>query len=37
MSPELYKKLKGKKKDVAYDPKSNDKWALAMSVLNLGT
>lgn len=37
MSPELYRKLQGKQKDVKYDAKKNDHWALGMTMLALGT
>ena len=37
MSPELYRKLQGKKKDQKYDEKKNDSFALGMSLLQLGT
>lgn len=37
MSPQLYRKLKGKKKDQKYNPQKNDVYALGMTVMNLGT
>ena len=36
MSPSLYKKLGGKKKDQVYDNKANDYHALGMTLLGLG-
>ena len=37
MSPELYRKLKGKKKDQVFNEKKNDSFALGMSLLQLAT
>lgn len=37
MSPQLYRKLKGKVKDQKYDKKKNDAFALGMTLLQLGT
>ena len=37
MSPQLYKKLAGKKKDQKYDAKKNDYYSLGMTLLSLGT
>ena len=37
MSPELYRKLKGKKKEQTFNPQKNDSFALGMTLLKLGT
>lgn len=37
MSPQLYRKIRGKTKNSTFDPKSNDYHQLGMTLLNLGT
>lgn len=37
ISPELYKKLQGKDKTLAYSAPKNDLYALGLTILNLGT